>query len=486
MTSFVFVLTFSEAIIRPLIFDAVMPMMAVAMIRSLLVATMAFVASSLSLKPPTSKYEPHLRAKIAHSVAKGERRAQERQAQARAVCSHCSRPPILCVCNVLPQQLIDTSTQILVLQHPNEFRKRNLSTVPLMRLVLKNVQVRVGYSFTLEDLDVVAQAIEAGQQPLLLYPDPYAISLDEVGSDSLPASAITSKLSPQQHGSNNLLILVDGTWTEAKRMVRDSPTLIEKCRQVQFASQQKTIYDAVRKEPQGHCLSTLEATAKALQLLEPNMTTAESAVSHLHSVLESHINAHVLNAETLEPRNVGVAVQRLYEKNKRRREIERSMFDNITVDEVEEKVQPTRKELEGGIVLRSLNASDAALVDSWWQYRSAKSAAMVTRQVEMDQGVACLGIEVNGNLVACILRYQGGALGMLHVKEEYRRRGYATILLQEATRALEQRGEERVAFVVDGNKASEALFTKLGWQRADLHIKKQTGKRRAKRKWIKR
>jgi hypothetical protein len=51
---------------------------------------------------------------------------------------------------------------------------------------------------------------------------------------------------------------------------------------------------------------------------------------------------------------------------------------------------------------------------------------------------------------------------------------------------VQARGEECIAFIVDGNNASEALFTKLGWVRADLHmLKKQTGNRRAKRKWVK-
>ena len=126
-------------------------------------------------------YKAHLRAKIAHGVAKGERRARERLAQPRPVCPHCSRPPILCVCNVLPSDKISTATKILILQHPNEFRKRNLSTVPLIRLVLQNVQVLVGYSFhqDLKDLAPIQQALHAGIQPLLLYPGEDATSLDD-------------------------------------------------------------------------------------------------------------------------------------------------------------------------------------------------------------------------------------------------------------------------------------------------------------------
>jgi len=454
--------------------------------RLLAIVTMAVAITLTSALSQTRNYEPHLRAKIAHSVAKGERRARERQARPREVCSNCSRPPILCVCKVLPKEVIATSTNILILQHPNEFRKRNLSTVPLMRLVLKNVEVRVGYSFELQDLASVMDALECGRTPLLLYPGPDAISLDDAGNDSSQETSVSirSDTVKEQYQPGHLLILIDGTWAEAKRIIRESPSLLRHCQQVQFEAESSSLYDAVRKEPDGHCLSTLEACAKALVLLE---SSAQNAANHLHSVLQSHVDAHVMNAETLEPRNVGVAIQRSYEKNKRRREIERTMFDGVNVlAKVDKPAQPIRRPLDDGTVLRSLTALDAAIVDSWWEYRSAKSHSLVSRRIDIDGGVACLGIEVDGNLAACILRYDGGALGMLHVKEECRRRGYGAILLQEATSALEERGEECVAFILDGNTASEDLFSKLGWERADLHIKMQTGNRRSKRKWVKR
>ena len=36
---------------------------------------------------------------------------------------------------------------VLVLQHPNEHRKKNVSTVPLMPLVLRHFTKKVGYTF---------------------------------------------------------------------------------------------------------------------------------------------------------------------------------------------------------------------------------------------------------------------------------------------------------------------------------------------------
>mmetsp|Transcript_24204 Transcript_24204/g.37323 ORF Transcript_24204/g.37323 Transcript_24204/m.37323 type:complete len:117 (+) Transcript_24204:1-351(+) len=98
----------------------------------------------------------------------------------------------------------------------------------------------------------------------------------------------------------------------------------------------------------------------------------------------------------------------------------------------------------------------------------------------------CLGIEgIDRKLRACILRYEGGALGMLYVNSSYRRLGYGQTLLAEATQRLEQQGVECAAFIVDGNDASEMLFTKEGWVRADPTMKRKTGRRKAKRKWIK-
>ena len=89
--------------------------------------------------------------KIASSIAKGERRAQERNVQqVRNLCSHCHRPPVQCVCDTLPSHKISTQrADILILQHPAEFRRKTFSTVPLLPLVLEHVSIFVGRSFDL-------------------------------------------------------------------------------------------------------------------------------------------------------------------------------------------------------------------------------------------------------------------------------------------------------------------------------------------------
>lgn len=463
----------------------------------------------------SSDYRSHMRAKIAHSVAKGERRAGERDAGGRNVCLSCQRPPTLCLCDVLPDTKYSTNTKILILQHPNERRKKNLSTVPLLKLVLANVQVVGGYTFQPENLPIVQEMLDQGRRPFLLYPSDDAISLDNIQDGGDAATSISGNVGSHvlndnndNTNHNNLLIMIDGTWSEAKRMVRDSPALLEHCQAVQFSSDASSIYDALRREPEDHCLSTLEACAQALALLEPSSpakpasataatvsaTTPASQVviDHLHAVLQAHVDAHLVNSQIMAPRSVGAATAKLYAKNRRRREIELTMFssenNNNNQQHQERATVPSYREtLPDGAILRSLQTTDAALVDSWWEYQSSKSLPLMMRRIGIDQangGGGCFGIELEGQLVACILRYEGGALGMMYVEEHARRRGYGMSLLQHATNVLQEQGEERVAFIVDGNGASEALFMAAGWERADPHIKRKTGKRKAKRKWV--
>ena len=125
------------------------------------------------------QYDPNLKTNIASSAAKTERRLIERSRGGREMCERCSRPPPLCVCQSLPEQLIDTSTHVLILQHPRERRRKSLSTVPLMPLVLEKCTVKTGYGFEVQQLDLVTECLGRGQKPLLLFPGLDAISLDD-------------------------------------------------------------------------------------------------------------------------------------------------------------------------------------------------------------------------------------------------------------------------------------------------------------------
>ena len=248
---------------------------------------LSFVLKVNALSSTNRKFAQHFKTKVSSSEAKAERRRKERELGPRELCSNCHRPPILCVCEALPKEKIKTSTHVLVLQHPNEFKRKSLSTVPLMPLVLENCTVKVGYNFDPNTLELVKQYLEEGKKPLLLFPGPDAISLDHQ-DEELKKTALCS-IEGSSVGKGELLLLIDGTWAEARRILMQSPSLIDVCQQVQFSLEYESIYDAVRKEPEKHCISTLEACAESLILLEKDQNIALRAKESLEKAMTQMI-----------------------------------------------------------------------------------------------------------------------------------------------------------------------------------------------------
>ena len=155
------------------------------------------------------------------------------------------------------------------------------------------------------------------------------------------------------------------------------------------------------------------------------------------------------------------------------------------------------------VTIRRLTHEDVPQIDAWWENGGTpKSLTTITRSLDADYGLgigASLGIIENddqssdGSLVACILRYESGPLGILHVEPEYRGKGYGSALLREATRMISKANGgigdnenpfECAALIKDGNTISERVFTKAGFVRENPLAKKGSGKRRANRKWI--
>lgn len=462
------------------------------LLHATIIAIVVSIATSLSHETQI-KIPYHRRVKIASSVAKSERRENERRAVSRALCSRCARPSTVCICEGLPSDgmRIASDIHVLVLQHPNENRKKNVSTVPVMPLVLKHFSKKVGYTFDADSLLTEFQDIlVGGQRPLLLFPGPDALSLDDDDDDKdkmlEDSMQIKSPAEESSDAPSRLLILFDGTWAEAKRMARDSPSIIDACQQIQFtAATDRCIYDSLRKEPEEHCLSTLESCGQALLLLEPHNINTQMAVGYLTSSLEILVKQQIQQAEKYLPRH-SASTEVKDERNRRVMEIEKEIF---TSDERLANISNNENHvvLDDGCIMRKLYRSDADLVNKQWERRSPTSINLVHRRIELGQ--VCCGIFLKdeyGDSILCgsILQSEDGSLGMLHIKEEYRRRGYGSALVSHATRLLKNMNKEGVAYILDGNTASEAVFDNCGWVKECPNVKRQTGSRRSKRKWI--
>lgn len=165
---------------------------------------------------------------------------------ARARCACCQRPPGHCLCHLLPR--IGADTQLLVVQHPDE-QKHALNTARLLVAGLVNAQLVV--SEYLSD-DWCARLADEQWRTELLFPGPDVPVLNSMVTDQRPRR----------------LVLLDGTWRKARKLLYLNPVL-QQLPRVALADGLSSRY-RLRKAPMAGALSTIEAGVHALQILEPN------------------------------------------------------------------------------------------------------------------------------------------------------------------------------------------------------------------------
>ncbi|XP_015969144.1 uncharacterized protein LOC107492622 [Arachis duranensis] len=193
----------------------------------------------------------------------------------RSICSSCHRPNPVCLCHVLPPHPIEISTQLLILHHPHEAHHK-LSTTPLLIRSL------------LRATAVTGRRLRPGLSPLLDRSPPPSVIYLFPATSSTPAVDI-SDLNVQdltRNGERELvLIAFDGTWKHAREMVKASEEFLQSrfavrvCLGVDETVSGGSIYDSeliLRKEPFSGCVSTMEAVARVLRVLEPNGVEVES------------------------------------------------------------------------------------------------------------------------------------------------------------------------------------------------------------------
>ena len=158
----------------------------------------------------------------------------------RPQCACCQRPQGHCLCPLIPS--LASRTSVLILQHPSE-AGHALNTARLAALGLVNAQLRIGEVF--DDLPV-----DDGVDSYLLFPGAQALSLTELGARPEPCR----------------LIVPDGTWRKARKLLHLNPKLAGLPR-VALPEGLVSRY-RLRKAPSPGALSTLEAIVVALNGLE--------------------------------------------------------------------------------------------------------------------------------------------------------------------------------------------------------------------------
>lgn len=190
----------------------------------------------------------------------------------RPMCYRCMRPTSVCYCGVTPA--IRATTPVLFLQHPRE-EFVAIGTARMASLCLERSTLVVGTELD-EHPTVRALLDDPARTPILLWPGPGARDL----STHPPAGPTT-------------LVVVDGTWPLAKKLVRLNPRVAALPR-YGLTPARASEY-RIRKEPKETCVSTLEAVLEALSLLEGDRAAFEPMMTPFRAMIDAQL-AHEAEA----------------------------------------------------------------------------------------------------------------------------------------------------------------------------------------------
>jgi len=183
-------------------------------------------------------------------------------------CWTCFRPSRMCFCDSLKP--IEHRTSVLILQHRRE-RSHPFNTARIVHESLNRCELMVGYNHELADrFDAAVLHPSVG----VLYPSDDAVLLDELPIEQRPEQ----------------LVILDGTWHQAKTLYRDIPRL-QSMPRYRLAPSSPGRY-RIRREPNEHALSTLEATVAALQALEPENTDLHQLIKTFDRMIGEQIDQH--------------------------------------------------------------------------------------------------------------------------------------------------------------------------------------------------
>jgi len=198
----------------------------------------------------------------------------------RLMCERCLRPQTHCLCASIPA--LDSRTRVVVLQHPDESHHA-LNTARLAVLGLRNAELHIGRQF-----DAALWRVE-GYRPCLLFPGEGArVLMGQAHADvdngaeaervalmsgARGAASTSNTVSSCAVDQPVLLVVPDGTWRHARQLLSAHAGLAALPR-LTLPVGITTRY-RVRHAGDAHALSTIEAIAAALDVLDaPNRYSA--------------------------------------------------------------------------------------------------------------------------------------------------------------------------------------------------------------------
>jgi hypothetical protein len=184
--------------------------------------------------------------------------------------------------------VFDLPIPILVLQHPQEPSRKDkeISSAKLLQDVVGPVHIATGLSW--RSLEAATKGFETVENdPELKKPALWAtlyLGTKKQGQAEAMEAGIyylDKKGLPREAPENATiggLILLDGTWAQAKTLWWRNAWLL-KSQRIYIIPKAKSLYGKLRKEPRPECVSTIEAAAETLGFLgvDPEVETSLKA-----------------------------------------------------------------------------------------------------------------------------------------------------------------------------------------------------------------
>lgn len=171
---------------------------------------------------------------------------------------------------------------LTILIHPKE-AKVAIGTARVVHRAIEGSDLWIGDRFD-DDPRMCERLADPSVCPLVLFPSPRALDLNSATSESAKSFV---------GGRRPWLIVVDGTWTTAKTILRQSPRLMT-LPAVRFTPDRPALYGRLRKEPRAECWSTLEAIHHVIDRFDAlGLAAAPDGRAHdqLLSILASIVEA---------------------------------------------------------------------------------------------------------------------------------------------------------------------------------------------------
>ena len=194
-----------------------------------------------------------------------ETHAGARITEPRAFCYRCFKAAVVCVCPTLVR--VANRTHVHIIQHPRE-QNCPIGTVRFARLGLERCEVEV-----LAPWDGVPSALSTRPPDgvALLYPSPHARPVESLAESERPQT----------------LVVLDGTWHQAKVLYRENPWL-GRLPHVFLSTPVVSRY-RIRAEPKDHYLSTFEAIAATLARLEPETRGLDELLRAFDAMIDAQV-----------------------------------------------------------------------------------------------------------------------------------------------------------------------------------------------------